>query len=163
MAPFFANQSCDPFTERSAQCVLGNYIQYAVNVSAAADVSAGIKFANDRSIRLVIRNTGHDYNGKSTGAGALGLWMHNLKNIEFKDWDDETYKGKAIKMAAGVIGQEAYKAADGQVLQVVSGECPSVGMLLKNDALVWTEFLVYAKELPQELQVAILKVAGTPP
>lgn len=128
MAPFFANRSCDPFTEKSAGCVLGSYVQYAVNVSSAADVSAGIKFANDRNIRLVIRNTGHDYNGKSTGAGALGLWMHNLKDIEIKDWSDKHYTGKAIKMGAGVQGGEAYKAADAEGLQVVGGECPTVGI-----------------------------------
>jgi FAD/FMN-containing dehydrogenase len=128
MAPFFANRSCDPFTERSAQCELGTYVQYSVNVSCAAEVAAGIKFANDRNIRLVIRNTGHDYNGKSTGAGALGLWMHHLKDIEFKDWTDKHYTGKAIKMGAGVFGGEAYKAADAEGLQVVGGECPTVGI-----------------------------------
>lgn len=85
MAPFFANRSCDPFTPRSADCVIGTYVQFTVNVSSAADVAAGIKFANDRNIRIVIRNTGHDYNGKSTGAGALGLWVHNLKDIKIKD------------------------------------------------------------------------------
>lgn len=128
MAPFFANGSCDPFTERSAQCVLGTYVQYSVNVSSAADVSAGINFANRRNIRLVIRNTGHDYNGKSTGAGALSLWMHGLKDIEIKDWTDKHYTGKAIKMGAGVLGGEAYIAADAEGLQVVSGECRSVGI-----------------------------------
>lgn len=128
MAPFFANQSCDPFTERSAQCVLGTYVQYSINVQTAYDIAAGINFANDRNIRLTIRNTGHDYNGKSTGAGALGLWMQNLKDIEIKDWSDDYYTGKAIKMGAGVLGGEAYKAADAEGLQVVGGECPTVGI-----------------------------------
>jgi len=132
MAPFFANRSCDPFTERSAGCVLGSYVQYTVNVSRAEDaprfVAAGLEFANDRNIRLVIRNTGHDYNGKSTGAGALGLWMQHLKDIEFKDWSDKHYTGKAIKMGAGVLGVEANKAANAEGLQVVGGECPTVGI-----------------------------------
>ena len=128
MAPFFANRSCDPFQPRSAQCVLGTYVQYAVNVSTASDVAAGIKFAKTRNIRLVVRNTGHDYNGKSTGAGALGIWMAHLKGIEFKDWTDKHYTGKAIKMGAGVQGFEAYIAADAQGLQVVGGECPTVGL-----------------------------------
>lgn len=128
MAPFFANRSCDPFQPRSAGCVLGTYVQYTVNVSTAEDAAAGIKFASDRNIRLVIRNTGHDYNGKSTGAGALGLWMSHLKTIAFQDWSDEHYTGKAIKMGAGVQGFEAYDAADAQGLQVVGGECPTVGL-----------------------------------
>ncbi|KAL1304334.1 hypothetical protein AAFC00_000735 [Neodothiora populina] len=128
MAPFFANQSCDPFQPKSSQCVIGTYVQYSINVSTRHDVAAGIKFANDNNIRLVIRNTGHDYIGKSTGAGALGLWMYHLKDIEFKDWSDEHYTGKAIKMGAGVQGFEAYAAADARGLQVVGGECPSVGV-----------------------------------
>ncbi|KAF7589132.1 hypothetical protein BBP40_004737 [Aspergillus hancockii] len=30
---------------------------------------------------LIIRNTGHDYLGKLTGAGAVAIWTHHLKNI----------------------------------------------------------------------------------
>ncbi|GAB7360903.1 hypothetical protein MBLNU230_g0889t1 [Neophaeotheca triangularis] len=128
MAPYFANRSCDPFLGPSGQCVIGTYVQYSIDVSCAEDVSAGIKFANEHNIRLVIRNTGHDYNGKSTGAGALGLWMHHLKDISFTDRCDEHYTGKAIKMGAGVQGIEAYRAADAEGLQVVGGECPTVGL-----------------------------------
>ncbi|KAJ7053797.1 FAD binding domain protein [Mycena amicta] len=128
MAPFFANQSCDPFLPESAQCVLGTYVQYAINVSSADDVSAGIRFATKYNIRLVVRNTGHDYNGKSTGSGALGLWMHHLKDISILDWSDSHYTGKAIKLGAGVQGFEAYATADAAGLQVVGGECPTVGI-----------------------------------
>ncbi|KAK5123851.1 hypothetical protein LTR08_006106 [Meristemomyces frigidus] len=128
MAPFFANRSCDPFMPRPYQCVIGTYVQYAINVSCAADVAAGIKFARERNIRLVVRNTGHDYNGKSTGAGALGLWMHHLKDITISDYSDAHYTGKAIKMGAGVQVIEAFEAADAQDLQVVGGNCPTVGM-----------------------------------
>ncbi|KAH0129741.1 FAD/FMN-containing isoamyl alcohol oxidase MreA, partial [Aureobasidium melanogenum] len=128
MAPFFANQSCDPFQPRSAQCVIGTYVQYAINVSCASDVINGLNFAIDHNIRLVVRNTGHDYNGKSTGAGALGLWMANLKDTEIKDWSDKYYTGKAIKVGAGIRGGEAYKIADAAGYQVVGGECPTVGI-----------------------------------
>ncbi|KAK5709823.1 hypothetical protein LTR17_019437 [Elasticomyces elasticus] len=128
MAPFFANRSCDPFQPESAQCVIGTYVQYAVNVSTPDDVAAGIKFATKKNIRLVIRNTGHDYNGKSTGSGALALWTHHLKDISFKKWSDSYYKGNAIKLGAGVMGIEAYRAADAKGLQVVGGECPTVGI-----------------------------------
>lgn len=59
-APFFANQSCDPFTPASQPCLLGNYVNYAVNVSGPNDIIATIKYAQDHNIRLVIRNTGHE-------------------------------------------------------------------------------------------------------
>lgn len=60
MAPFFANRSCDPFTAKDVPCMLGNYVQFAINVSSASDIAAGIRFAKERNIRLVIRNTGHE-------------------------------------------------------------------------------------------------------
>jgi hypothetical protein len=60
MAPFFANQSCDPFTATSTPCTLGNYVDYAVNATSAADVTAAVIFAQGTNIRFVIRNTGHE-------------------------------------------------------------------------------------------------------
>ncbi|KAJ7880121.1 hypothetical protein B0H13DRAFT_2542387 [Mycena leptocephala] len=115
VAPFFANQSCDPFLPESAQCIIGTYVQYAINVTSADDVSAGIQSATN-------------YNGKSTGSGALGLWMPHLKDISISDWSDSHYTGKAIKLGAGVQGFEAYDAADAAGLQVVGGEYPTVGI-----------------------------------
>lgn len=128
MAPYFANQSCDPFQPRSGQCVIGTYSQYTINVTGSSDVAAGLKFAEDHNVRLVIHNTGHDFAGKSSGAGSLSLWTHNLKDIEFFDWSDQYYTGKAIKMGAGVQGFEANAAAYDEGLQIVSGECPTVGL-----------------------------------
>lgn len=103
-APFFANQSCDPFTAATIPCTYGNYVRYAVNVSNENDVIAAIAFAKENNIRFVIRNTGHDYLGRSTGAGSLSVWTHHLKDIEFLDWNDDDYVGKAVKVGAGVQG-----------------------------------------------------------
>jgi hypothetical protein len=60
MAPYFANQSCDPFTAESQPCLLGNYVSFAINVSTAADIVAGVNFAVSNIVRLIIRNTGHE-------------------------------------------------------------------------------------------------------
>lgn len=61
MAPFFANQSCDPWTPASRPCTLGNYVSYSVNATSAADIIQAVSFAQEHNIRLVIRNTGHEY------------------------------------------------------------------------------------------------------
>lgn len=61
MQSFFANQSCDPYTPQSTPCQLGNYVNYAVNVSTACDVQAAVNFSRTNNIRLVVRNTGHEY------------------------------------------------------------------------------------------------------
>jgi hypothetical protein len=54
--------------------------------------------------------------------------MHNLKDIEFIHWGDDYYSGKAVKIGAGVQGFEVNAAAHDQGLQVVTGECPTVGV-----------------------------------
>lgn len=128
MSPFFINNSCTPFTSEQSPCLLGNYVDYAVDVTNSEHVAQTIQFAVKHNIRLVIKNTGHDYNGKSTGAGAISIWTHHLKNISFEDYHDAHYTGKAIKMGAGIQGIEAYEAAHEKGLALVGGECPTVGI-----------------------------------
>ncbi|KAI4861943.1 FAD-binding domain-containing protein [Hypoxylon rubiginosum] len=128
MAPLFANDSCDPWQPRSKPCTLGNYVSYAVNASGPDDIIAALKFADEKNIRFVIRNTGHDYLGRSTGAGALAVWVHQLRSTEILDWDDSYYKGKALKLGGGVLGYEAIAAAHAAGLVVLTGECPTVGI-----------------------------------
>jgi hypothetical protein len=41
--------------------VNGNIAEYSINVTSAKDVAAGVKFAQKKNIRLVIKNTGHEY------------------------------------------------------------------------------------------------------
>lgn len=60
MNPYFLNHSCDPFTDNSKPCLNGNLPEYAINVSSAADVAAGLKFAEKNNIRVTIKNTGHE-------------------------------------------------------------------------------------------------------
>ena len=63
MAPFFANQSCDPWTPTSRPCLLGDYVIYAVNASGPDDIAATINFTQAHNIRFIVRNTGHEYVG----------------------------------------------------------------------------------------------------
>jgi hypothetical protein len=128
MAPIFANQSCDPFTPSSKPCTIGNLVRYAVNVSEPEDIVATLKFAKEHNIRFIVRNTGHDYNGRSTGAGALSVWTHNLKSVQVVDYKDSLYEGKALQIGAGIQGFDALEGAHKSNLAVITGECPSVGL-----------------------------------
>ncbi|KAH8652252.1 hypothetical protein BX600DRAFT_417740 [Xylariales sp. PMI_506] len=128
MDPVFANQSCDPWQPRARPCVFGNYVRYSVNATGAKDVIASISFAKKHNLRFVIRNTGHDYLGRSTGAGALAIWTHYLKGVEPLDWDDPSYQGKALRFGAGVLGFEALEEASALGLVIITGECPTVGL-----------------------------------
>ncbi|KAI1806734.1 hypothetical protein F4811DRAFT_508990, partial [Daldinia bambusicola] len=128
MSAFFANLSCDPFTPRDAHCIVGAYVPYAVNASDASDYRKTIAFAKEHNIRLVIRNTGHDYMGKSTGAGALAIWTHHIKERSIIDYVSAGYTGKAMKLGAGVSSSEAIDTAKAEGLVVVAGDLPSVGI-----------------------------------
>ena len=128
MAPFFTNDSCNPFLAREAPCVVGAYVQYAVYAKDVSDYQKTLKFVKKHNIRLVIRNTGHDWLGKSSGAGALAIWTHALKSIEVQDYKSAYYTGKALKVGAGTQLIEAYQAAHDKGLVVVGGTCPSVGL-----------------------------------
>lgn len=128
MAPWFANESCEAFLPPTSQCVTGAYVQYSVDAREASDYQATIRFAKDHNIRLVIRNTGHDWLGKSTGAGAIALWTHHMKDIQILDYESDHYTGKALKAGAGVKLIDAYKAAHNAGLVIVGGTGPTVGL-----------------------------------
>ncbi|KAK6065435.1 FAD-dependent isoamyl alcohol oxidase (FAD binding domain protein) [Seiridium cupressi] len=112
LSTYFKNYTCDPFTDRSEPCELGNLASYVINVTGVYDIQAGIKFSRENNVRLVIKNTGHDYAGKSTGKGGLTIWTHYLKSTELiPSYNSSHYSGPAIKLGAGVEGFEAYMAA----------------------------------------------------
>ncbi|PQE19415.1 FAD FMN-containing isoamyl alcohol oxidase protein [Rutstroemia sp. NJR-2017a BBW] len=128
MAWMFTNNSCNPFLPASS-CTLGNYVSYAVNATTANDVREAVIFANLFNIRLVIRATGHDYNGKSTGAGALSVWTHYLKSISLDDsYESSAYTGRAVTIGGGVQSLEAYEFADVNNGIIVAGNCPTVAI-----------------------------------
>lgn len=130
MAAWFANDSCNPFATPSSHCVSNAYVKYAVNATGVTDFQATLAFATKNNIRLVIRNTGHDFFGKSTGAGALALWTLSLKDIEvIPAYSSKSYNGSALKLGAGVLGHEAFAAADAAGLAVTGGNCATVGMV----------------------------------
>lgn len=55
--------------------------------------------------------------------------MHNVKGTEIiPEYESAYYTGPAIKVGAGVLGLEAYEAADSAGYRVVGGNCPSVGI-----------------------------------
>ena len=102
---------------------MGGYSSYAVNVSNVAQIQLAVNFARNAGLRLVVKNTGHDFNGKSTGAGALGIWTHNLKDIEYyENYRSPSYTGPAVKMGAGVQAFEIYEKAKELGFTVVGGE-----------------------------------------
>lgn len=110
-------------------CTQGGYSEYAVKVSNVAQIQLAINLARSLNLRLVVRNTGHDYNGRSVGKGALSIWTHGLKEIQYiQNYKSATYSGPVFKVGAGVQGFELYQAADKYGVSAIAGICPTVGI-----------------------------------
>ncbi|KAF5359419.1 hypothetical protein D9756_003300 [Leucocoprinus leucothites] len=130
MAPVFLNKSCDPFTNVDDRCIIGTYVEYSVDLASPGHVINTLKFAKEHNIRFVVKNTGHDYMGKSTGAGGLAVWMHHLTDREWipkYDGSGSTYKGPAVKVYAGVTVDDLQRDAEARGQVIVAGQCPTVG------------------------------------
>ena len=124
LSPIYQGLTCQPPTiYNSGSCTLGGYPSYVIKAADVLDIQLGINFARNDELRLIIKNTGHDFSGKSVGAGALSIWTHGLKDIQFLDnYVDGAYKGPAVKAGAGVQAFDLYKAANSKGLVVVGGE-----------------------------------------
>ncbi|CAO2655081.1 Nn.00g118140.m01.CDS01 [Neocucurbitaria sp. VM-36] len=128
MSAYWLNNSCSPFEDVSATCSLGNMAPYAINVQVWTDIAAGFEFAKQKNIRVTVKNTGHDYLGRSAGEGSLALWMHNLNDTSWFNYSSSAYRGHALKTAAGVQFAQVYHEASERGLRVVGGLCSSVGI-----------------------------------
>uniref|UniRef100_A0A0W0F8P0 FAD-binding PCMH-type domain-containing protein n=2 Tax=Moniliophthora roreri TaxID=221103 RepID=A0A0W0F8P0_MONRR len=109
-----------------APCEQGSIPPIGIDARSVEDVQAGVRFAAEHNLRLVIKNTGHDYLGRSTGRNSFMIWTHHLKNITYDDafvpvnsTSSETYK--ALTLGAGVQWHEAYDAAEQNGRVVVGG------------------------------------------
>lgn len=125
LSPIYQGLTCTPpSVYNSGNCTQGGYPTYVINTKTVLDIQLGINFARNNGLRLVVKNTGHDFMGKSAGASALSLWTHGLKDLQFiSAYDDgKGYKGPAIKAGAGVQAFELYKFAKGQGVVAVAGE-----------------------------------------
>ncbi|KAI1496234.1 FAD binding domain-containing protein [Biscogniauxia marginata] len=129
MAYQFTNNSCNPFLDPDTSCTLGYHVAYTINATEVSDIQAAIRFVQKHNIRLVIRNTGHCYLGKSTGAHALAIWTRHIKSLDLvEEYSGTNYTGPAIKIGAGVEGLEAYEFAHSHGLMIVGGNAPTVGL-----------------------------------
>lgn len=128
-------------------CTRGFYGNWVVLAKTRAHVKATIDFARRNNVRLVIRNTGHDFMGRSTGFGSLILNTHSFKEVEFtkRYTGPGSWRGGAVRVGAGIQGRELWRLANAQSppQAVVTGECPvslefRLLIVSKSDIDFWT-------------------------
>lgn len=115
--------------DAASPCELGNIPPFAVRAATTADAQAALAFAVRHNVRVVVKSSGHEYQGRSAGAGALLLWTHALTGLAF----DAAFAAcpaqppvPAVTTAPGVSFGEVYALADAHRVEVVGGSEISV-------------------------------------
>ena len=133
MWPLWQGRTCLPGAHHgggggnATTCALGGYPATAVNATTVAQVQLAVNFARRAGLRLVVKNTGHCFLGKSAGAGALSIWLHNLADIAFLPRYREpglargAYLGPAVKVGPAVTVLQAYEFAHQHDVSVLGG------------------------------------------
>ncbi|KAH8904988.1 FAD-binding domain-containing protein [Coniochaeta sp. PMI_546] len=129
---YWTNETCRPTTDPSAPCTLGYYPVYVILAKTKEHIKAGIDFARQKGIRMIVRNTGHDFIGRSTGWGSLVINTHSFQDVTWikKYTGPGPYTETAVKIGAGVQGRSILTQGHAQKppVVVVTGECPTVGI-----------------------------------
>jgi hypothetical protein len=75
--------SLDPSSPVSGDCSLGRLSTYYVEAHTPEDIKKTLDFVRRHGIRLSIKNTGHDYFGRSNAANSLAIWTYNMKDTRY--------------------------------------------------------------------------------
>ncbi|KAL3473531.1 FAD-binding domain-containing protein [Aspergillus californicus] len=117
-------------------CELGNSPLYSIAATTASDVAAGVKFARENNVRLVIKNTGHDISQRSQGYGSLSIWIKTIQDgLHFHDRFVSNsscrsgWNGSAITIGGGYVWKDVYEFAGKHNHVVVGGADPTVGCI----------------------------------
>ncbi|KAF2200040.1 FAD-binding domain-containing protein, partial [Delitschia confertaspora ATCC 74209] len=129
--PLYTNNTCLPSSDPSKTCTKGFYPEYVIMATKKEHIKAGVDFARENNLRLLIRNTGHDFMGRSAGWGSLAINTHSFRSTEFnkKYSGPGGYTGAYATLGSGVQARDIYKKAFEQTPKqvIVGGECPTVG------------------------------------
>ncbi|GES65794.1 hypothetical protein ATEIFO6365_0012018600 [Aspergillus terreus] len=128
-------EQCYVETPTSEPCAQGRISLYSAVVKTASHIQAVVRFAAKFNIKLVIKNTGHDFLGRSSAPNSLQLFTHNMKDITVvpnfmptvPDGVTPPPGVNAVTIAPGVQLHEMYKYLGARNLMVVAGSANTVG------------------------------------
>ena len=123
----------DPAQTLYSTCSLGRLAPYYVAVRNPSHISAALQFAQAHNIRISVKNTGHDFFGRSAVPDSLAIWTHNLNSFDFHQdftaFNCPSADGQNVgEMGAGVVAGDAYRYFNLQGMDVTGGYEQSVGI-----------------------------------
>jgi hypothetical protein len=125
--------SSNPAINLFPSCSLGTLATYYVDVRDATHISTTLQFSKKHNLRISIKNTGHDFAGRSVGPNTLALWTHNLGNMSFhrnfSASNCPAANGHNIgELGAGVVAGDAYRYFGTHGMDITGGYEESVGL-----------------------------------
>lgn len=124
--------SFSPSSPVAGTCSLGRLSTYHVEAHTADDISKTLDFIRQHGIRVSIKNSGHDYFGRSNAANSLAIWTHNMKDTKYhKKFLPQGCKAQyenVGEIGAGISAQEAWETFEPLGMLVTVGAVSSVGV-----------------------------------
>ncbi|KAF8190333.1 FAD-binding domain-containing protein [Mycena galopus ATCC 62051] len=113
-------------------CQQGSVSWYYIAVEDASDVQKAFVFSKQTGVPIVVKNTGHDYIGRSSAPGSLALWTHNLQSLLYNAsfvpaGCPASHAKPGLTMGAGSIITDIVAFAEANNITVVTGAETSVG------------------------------------
>jgi hypothetical protein len=108
---------------------------YAIKARHAGDVAAGIAFARENKLRLVVKGGGHSYLGTSNAPDSLLIWTRAMNQVALHDafvgqgCAGRTTPVPAVSAGAGAMWMDLYQAVTTEAGRYVQGgSCTTVGV-----------------------------------
>ncbi|TDL26957.1 FAD-binding domain-containing protein [Rickenella mellea] len=114
----------------SNDCSQGSISPFYIDVRTERDVQSAFAFSARTGVPLSIKNSGHDYKGRSSSRGSLSLWTFNMKSMSYnKQFVPQgcNVSYNAVTVGAGASWQDVYAFADAHNLTIVGGYHQTVG------------------------------------
>src|SRR3984893_18213772 len=108
---------------------------YAVAARSAQDIAAGVNFARENNLRLVVKGGGHSYQGTSNAPASLLTWTRQLNKVVLHDafvsrgCERHQKATPAVTIEAGAVWMDVYDAVTTKAGRYVQGGgCATVGV-----------------------------------
>ena len=129
------NQQCYVESLRSIPCEQGRVSLYSAETENGLQIQAAVTFAVKHNIKLVIKNSGHDFLGRSSAPYSLQISTYKMKNVSvINDFVPTVPSGilppagvKAVTLAAGTQEHDLYAYLATQNTMIVLGSANTVG------------------------------------
>ncbi|KAL4893314.1 hypothetical protein BDV59DRAFT_207807 [Aspergillus ambiguus] len=125
------NEECYVNSPKDVPCGQGRIPLYAVVAETVEEVQATVRFARERDLRLIVRNTGHG-SVRSCGPDSLQINLSKFKSINhtqhFIPQGGSQSMGQAVTLGAAILGHDASETGAKEGFFILPGICSTVGI-----------------------------------